>query len=177
MDNFNYFSILQPIYDVVIFNFLRESLDLVQKTHSCNIDKPWCKKCPKCAYVWLNYMAYLPTAIVNEMFENVNLFDIADNQIWFKQMLGLGKHTPFECIGQIEESRLAFHLCKNKGLSGKALALYEAFKTDNFKEIALAFTAVDEQQTGYPEKWKQKILEKMNEQSVMSMDYIEKYIS
>ncbi|MEZ4885074.1 MAG: hypothetical protein R3E32_10145 [Chitinophagales bacterium] len=175
VDNFHYFSILQPIYDVLIFNLLRESLDLVEHTHSCNIDKPWCKKCPKCAYVWLNYMAYLPTSIVNEMFGEVNLFDIEENQIWFKQMLGLGEHTPFECIGQIEESRLAFHICKKKGLQGKALELYDDFKDIDFQKIAIHFTAVDDQQTGYPDKWKRQILRRMNEVSATSVEYIARY--
>ncbi len=172
IDNFSYFSILQPIYDVVIFNLLRENLDLVPYTHSCNIDKPWCKKCPKCAYVWLNYMAYLPVEAVNDLFKQTNLFDLPENQIWFKQMLGLGEHTPFECIGQIEESRLAFHLCKQKGLSGKALDFYEQFKTDDFEKIMLAFTSVNQTQTGYPKKWADRLLQKMEKTALDSQHYI-----
>jgi len=121
--NSHYFSLLKPIYDVVIFNLLRLNLDSVPFTHSCNIAKPWCKKCAKCAYVWLNYMAYLPVDLVNQIFQ-VNLFDIPENQLWFRQMLGLEKHTPFECIGQIHESRLAFELCRRKGLPGKAMQMF-----------------------------------------------------
>lgn len=175
IDNFSYFSILQPIYDVVIFNLLRENIDLVPQTHSCNIEKPWCKKCAKCAYVWLNYMAYLPTKLVNDMFDNVNLFDLEENQLSFKQMVGLGEHTPFECIGRIEESRLAFHLCRQKGLTGKALFLYEAFKNDDFHAIAINFTKVDAEQTGYPPTIKTEILEHLQNISKKSMAYIQSF--
>ncbi len=59
--NCDYFSILKPVYDVLIFNLLDQDLDAVLHTHSCNIQKPWCGRCPKCAYVWINYMAYLPS--------------------------------------------------------------------------------------------------------------------
>lgn len=40
-------------------------------------------------------MAYLDVDLVNEIFK-VNLFDLPENQLWFKQMLGLAEHTPFE---------------------------------------------------------------------------------
>ena len=55
ISNYLYFSILQPIYDTTIFNLLRSDEDAINATHSCNIQKPWCCQCPKCAYVWLNY--------------------------------------------------------------------------------------------------------------------------
>ena len=62
--NVSYYSVLQPVYDTTIFNLLRQDEHLVGAgaTHSCNIAKPWCGRCAKCAYVWLNYMAYLDPA-------------------------------------------------------------------------------------------------------------------
>jgi len=123
ISNCAYFSILQPIYDTTIFNLLRQDEKLIPATHSCNIKKPWCCECPKCAYVWLNYMAYLDVEIVQALFPQ-NLFDIEANQASFYQMLGLGEHTPFECIGEVEETRLAFELCRRKGLTGKAMDMY-----------------------------------------------------
>ena len=119
IEDVQYFGILQPIHDAVIFNLLNKNLDAVPKTHSCNIKKPWCGQCPKCAYVWMNYMAYLPPEIVHPMF-NRNLFDVPENQKFFQMMLGLGEHIPFECIGQKEESQLAMSLCALKGVTGRA---------------------------------------------------------
>ena len=136
----DYFSLLKPIDDTLIFNLLRGDLlhgDLlhgdalhgdaaaVRATHSCNVRKPWCCRCPKCAYVWLGYMAYLPVDEVAPIF-GLNLLDVEENQLTFRQMLGLEDHTPFECIGTVGESRLAFALCRRKGLTGRAMDTYLA---------------------------------------------------
>ncbi|NET01782.1 MAG: hypothetical protein F6K62_00480 [Sphaerospermopsis sp. SIO1G2] len=121
--NFKYFSILQPIYDYRIFQNFSQYPEFITKTHSCNIKKPWCKKCPKCAYVWLGMMAFSQQNLVNEVFEN-NLFDDEDLLPTFRQMVGLGEHTPFECIGEIEESRLLMKRCLERGLTGKALDMF-----------------------------------------------------
>lgn len=125
VENCHYFSILKSIYDVAIFNLLRSDLDAVLHTHSCNLRKPWCGRCPKCAYVWINYMAYLPTVVVERIFHGLgNLLNVPENQVWFRQMLGLEAHTPFECIGQVEEARLAFELCRRSGLEGAAMDVF-----------------------------------------------------
>ena len=71
-----YYSVLNPVTDVLIFNLLRQHLDMVGGTHSCNNAKPWCCECPKCAYVWVNYMAWLPREIVDQMFDGRNLLDM-----------------------------------------------------------------------------------------------------
>lgn len=118
-----YFSLLQPAHDVLIFQLLAADPAGVERTHSCNVDKPWCERCAKCAYVWLGYMAHLPLDVVQPIFRT-NLFDTEDNQLHFRQMLGLEAHTPFECIGQIDEVKLAFELCRRKGLTGKAMDTY-----------------------------------------------------
>lgn len=124
VEGFTYFSVLKPVYDVLIFNMLRRDLDAVPATHSCNIRKPWCGRCPKCAYVWLNYMAHLPTELVDGMFGE-NLFDLPENQETFRQLIGLEDQLPFECIGQEGESRLAFEMCRAKGLRGRAMEMFE----------------------------------------------------
>jgi hypothetical protein len=123
LTNFKYFSLLQPIYDFRIFQCFSRYPELIYKIHSCNIKKPWCKKCPKCAYVWLGLMAFCNMDIVNEVFQ-VNLFDDTDLIATFRQMLGLAEHTPFECIGEIEESWLFMRRCLDRGLSGKALEMF-----------------------------------------------------
>ena len=123
LSNFKYFSILQPIYDWRIFQNLSQYPEVLSKIHSCNIKKPWCKKCPKCAYVWLGLMAFCQRDIVDGVFQ-VNLFDDDDLLPIFKAMIGLTEHTPFECIGEIDESRLMMKRCLDHGLSGKALDLF-----------------------------------------------------
>ncbi|MEB3151141.1 MAG: hypothetical protein VKL60_19245 [Sphaerospermopsis sp.] len=145
LTNFKYFSILQPIYDYRIFQNFSKYPEFIPKIHSCNIQKPWCKKCPKCAYVWLGLMAFSQASIVNEVFKN-NLFDDVDLLPTFREMVGLGEHTPFECIGEIEESRLLMKRCVERGLTGKALDMFtEEILADsriNWQEIEQKYNSV-----------------------------------
>jgi hypothetical protein len=168
--NCHYFSLLKPIYDVVIFNLLREDLASVPCTHSCNTNKPWCKKCAKCAYVWLNYLAYLPVDLVNQIFQ-VNLFDLPENQIWFRQMLGLEKHTPFECIGQINESRLAFELCRRKGLTGQAMTMFiEAVKDFDYPQAVTEYVTVNSDYLAIPAEIRDKIMPLLQKAATASQE-------
>lgn len=123
LSDFNYFSILQPIYDFRIFQKLSKYPEVLPKIHSCNLEKPWCKKCPKCAYVWLGLTAFFPSNLVDALFQS-NLFDDEDLLPTFREMVGLSVHTPFECIGEIDESRLLMKKCLEKGLSGKTLEMF-----------------------------------------------------
>ncbi len=120
IEGVEYFSLLKPIWDVLIFQLLAADAERFKVTHSCNVAKPWCRRCPKCAYVWLCAMAYLPRSVVDSVFAE-NLFAVTENRLHFRRMLGLEKHTPFECIGTIDEARLAFELCRRKGLKGGAM--------------------------------------------------------
>lgn len=150
LENVAYFSLLKPVYDAVIFSALRNDLDAVRDAHSCNTAKPWCGRCAKCAYVWLSYCAYLPEGLAHEIFGR-NLFDIEENLVWFRQLLGLAEHTPFECVGQIEESRLALALCHAHGLRGRALDLYaEALPGGIARERVEPFFRVATEEHGIP---------------------------
>lgn len=161
LSNFSYFSILKPIYDVLVFYLLRRDLEAVPDTHSCNIQKPWCGRCPKCAYVWLNYMAYLPPDLVNSIFGQ-NLLDVEENQIFYRQMLGLEEHTPFECIGQIEEARLAFELCRRKGLTGRAMDIFtKEVRTIDAKAILDRYLQVETSMPSTPPDIGAKVLPRM----------------
>lgn len=143
LSNFTYFSILQPIYDVRIFENLTRHPELLPHIHSCNIKKPWCKKCPKCAYVWLGLMAVFQPHLVDAVFET-NLFDDEDLLPIFRQMIGLEEHTPFECIGEIDESRLAMKRCLDKGLSGQAL---DVFKLEVLSDRTIAWEEIERKYT------------------------------
>jgi hypothetical protein len=121
--NLRYFSILQPIHDEVIFELLARDAELAALTHSCNLRKPWCGACAKCAYVWLQFAAHLPPAVVQATF-GADLGERADNERWFREMLGLAEHTPFECVGSAPEARLALTIARARGFGGARLASY-----------------------------------------------------
>jgi hypothetical protein len=153
-----FFSILKPINDVTIFSLLAEEpFEVVATTHSCNVAKPWCRRCPKCVYVWLNYLAYLDAESVRALFGE-NLFETPANERDLRMMAGLGEHTPFECIGQVEESRLALDRCRAKGLSGSLLDGI-ARMTAAERDAAIArFTQVDDAYPGLPDEIRSAVL-------------------
>jgi hypothetical protein len=153
-----YFSILKPLSDVVIFSLLGDHVDAVARTHSCNRKKPWCEECPKCAYVWLNLRAYLPPDALGGMFRSDPL-DNPANDVWFRQMLGLAEHTPFECVGQVDEARLAFELCRRRGMQGRAMEMFarEVPPVDVAATLA-RLTAVDPLHCAMPAGIGEKVL-------------------
>jgi UDP-N-acetyl-alpha-D-muramoyl-L-alanyl-L-glutamate epimerase len=150
--NFNFFSILKPIYDYRIFQLLAKDQDLIEHTSSCNVKKPWCKRCPKCAYVWLGYLAYLDTDKVNAIFQE-NPFDVPELEDTFLEMMGLKGHKPFECIGEIGETRLALKACKDKGLSGKIIDIFakEIEAKEDFGKLLAKYDKVYLEDQNIPE--------------------------
>ena len=117
IENVQVFHILRPIYDVNVFTLLNRDLASVPATHSCAQLKPWCCRCAKCIYVWMNYVAWLPEETVAATFDK-NLFEIEANRLMLRKMLGLESYKPTDCVGTVSEARLAFLMCRRKGVSG-----------------------------------------------------------
>ena len=138
-----YFSVLQPVHDEVIFELLARDAELAPLTHSCNVRKPWCGACAKCAYVWLQMAAHLPPAIVDATF-GADLGERPDNDRWFRQLLGLAEHTPFECVGSPPEARLALALLAARRPLGPRLgALAAAVGPVDLAALARPLVVVD----------------------------------
>jgi hypothetical protein len=119
-----WFSVLQPLSDVLIFELLRGAGDAVLATHSCNVAKPWCHRCAKCCYVALGYAAHLPDGVYEQVFAE-DVLDLPENEGHFRELAGLAAHTPFECVGEIDESRLALALCAARGRTSRAVRLFQ----------------------------------------------------
>ena len=111
------FHLLRPIYDVGVFSLLSRELAAVPATHSCAQLKPWCCRCAKCLYVWMSYVAWLPPETVAACFD-VNLFSVPENRTLLRKMLGLESHKPTDCVGTVSEARLAFLMCRARGVHG-----------------------------------------------------------
>lgn len=155
------FSVLMPLHDVLIFELLRQDEGALHATHSCNVAKPWCRRCAKCAYVWLNCRAHLSEAPVEALFQE-ELLEVPENQGFFRDMMGLGEHTPFECIGQIEESRLALHLCGARGLLGPfGRSLLAELPPLPLQEVLEQYTQVHEAQARLPVSFSAPLLAQM----------------
>jgi len=117
VSNATMFHLLRPIYDINVFALLNEDLHAVPNAHSCAQQKPWCCRCAKCLYVWMNYVAWLPAETVAACF-TVNLFNIRENRTILRKMLGLESYKPTDCVGTVSEARLAFAMCRAKGVDG-----------------------------------------------------------
>ena len=115
--NVTMFHLLRPIHDINVFSLLGRDLDAVPSTHSCAQQKPWCCRCAKCLYVWMNYVAWLPPETVSATFD-VNLFHLSENRSILRKMLGLESYKPTDCIGTVSEARLAFAMCRARGVGG-----------------------------------------------------------
>ncbi|MCX4240400.1 hypothetical protein [Paraliomyxa miuraensis] len=157
------FSLLMPIHDVVIFSLLRRDASALRATHSCNEDKPWCRRCPKCAYVWLGYRAHLERAPVEAMFPE-DLLEVHENQPIVRDLLGLGSHLPFECVGHVEESRLALALCRARGLLGPGgLTLAERLPPLELSAMLERYLRVDAEHSRLPASIAAGVLPQMRE--------------
>ena len=115
LKNISYFSLLRPLSELAITSIFSS----LKKYHpvfvSCNraytIRKEdringWCGECPKCRFVFLALAPFLDKNEVVDIFGKDLLNDPAQEQ-GYRELLGLQGHKPFECVGEISESRAA----------------------------------------------------------------------
>ena len=107
-----YFSLLRPLSESEIADRFRDSPQYFRDFISCNrpfaIDTgrrgaTWCGHCPKCIFVFGLMAPRLGRAEVEAIFGR-NLLAEADNHAGFSDVVGLGAHKPFECVGEYYEA-------------------------------------------------------------------------
>ncbi len=75
----------------------------------------WCGNCPKCANSYLLFSPFiapekLQMQLGGELYQKLELVET------FKGLLGIdGVMKPFECVGEIDELRAAYHMSQTKG--------------------------------------------------------------
>ena len=76
----------------------------------------WCGNCPKCANSYLLFAPFLEASDLKSLFDDQDLFLKPSLVDTFKGLLGIdGVMKPFECVGQVDELRLAYHMSQKKG--------------------------------------------------------------
>jgi len=76
----------------------------------------WCGDCPKCANSYLLFAPFVPSDDLKSLFGGQDLFAKLSLEKIFKGLLGIDNEPkPFECIGEIEELRLAYHVSQTLG--------------------------------------------------------------
>lgn len=115
-----YFSLLRPLSEYRIAELFCTRLwdKYAQDFASCNRNftqgntrerLTWCGRCPKCAFCALLFSAFVPPKKLWTLFGGENLFAVEELQPTFSELLGLSGHKPFECVGEREEIRYAWH--------------------------------------------------------------------
>ncbi len=79
---------------------------------SHNNNSLWCCDCPKCRFVFLGLAPFVEKSELLKIFGQ-NLLDDDAQQQGLAELLGYEGIKPFECVGEIHESRRAFDLIKN----------------------------------------------------------------
>lgn len=76
-----------------------------------NTQLKWCGECPKCANSYLLFAPFVEPEELQALFGGQDLFAKPNLLETFKGLLGLdGVMKPFECVGETEELRLAYHM-------------------------------------------------------------------
>lgn len=123
LTNTAYFSLLRPLSELRITEIFTSYPQYFSTTTSCNknwkilSEEPaamWCCSCPKCAFVFSCMAAFLPKEALKNMFGSILYEDEALLPL-YRELLGLEKFKPFECVGTSDEVRAAFLLAKMRG--------------------------------------------------------------
>lgn len=79
-----------------------------------NSNLTWCGKCPKCANSYLLFAPFVEPQELQSLFGDQDLFAKQSLTETFKGLLGIDNvMKPFECIGEVDELRLAYHMAQS----------------------------------------------------------------
>ncbi|HEX3082008.1 MAG TPA: endonuclease domain-containing protein [Candidatus Saccharimonadia bacterium] len=123
-----YENALRPLSELHIAKIFTQHAEYFHAATSCNrnwvlsersADAPrWCGECPKCAFSFALFAAYLPAETVSEMFSH-NLFEDENLLPLYRELWGVVGFKPFECVGTPEEAGAACYLAqKQSGYTG-----------------------------------------------------------
>jgi len=122
LTNFSYFSLLRPLSELSIAERFSRLTQYHSLFTSCNRAfringaagaKRWCCDCPKCRFVFLVLAPYLGRTALVEIF-SADLLSDPSQASGYRELLGFEGHKPFECVGEVEESRAALLLLAEK---------------------------------------------------------------
>ncbi|NLF25330.1 MAG: endonuclease domain-containing protein [Deltaproteobacteria bacterium] len=161
-----YFSFLRPLSELGIakafskssaYDLAFTSCNSAFKLHSNSKQQRWCRRCPKCHFVYLMLAPFMNPSRMIRIFgeELLDREDLAEN---FDALCGFGTHKPFECVGEPEEAQAAFILLGRKK-EWQERALVKRFKAEYQDCIA------------EPDKLLSNVL-KLSEEHALDLDYM-----
>lgn len=94
------------------------------RQHADNSELKWCGNCPKCANAYLLFSPFVNHVELQSIFDGQDLFAKPSLVNSFKGLLGIdGFMKPFECVGEIDELRKAYHMSRSNGYSSLPFAV------------------------------------------------------
>lgn len=145
-----HFSLLRPLSELHVGKLFAKYPAYHQHFTSCNANwkilkektpDRWCKKCPKCAFVFAILAAFVPRASLREIFGSI-LFEDESLAPLYRQLLSIEGFKPFECVGTPEETLAAFALAHERGELQETpimrMAMNEASLPDDVHELITA---------------------------------------
>ena len=121
--DFRYFSLLRPLSEAHIaklfsrlcpayFNVFTSCNRAFRLDESKRLDR-WCGDCDKCRFVFLILAPFMNRETLIRLVGKNPLDDESQMNGW-RELLGLAGHKPFECVGEIAESRWALAQLANR---------------------------------------------------------------
>lgn len=159
--NFNYFSLLRPLYELQIVKIFSNFPQYHQGFISCNqnIKKgTWCNRCSKCAFIYLSLYPFIETRELTSIFGK-NLLDDKDLLDQYLKLTGQKDHKPFDCVGTVEESLAAMYLASKK----PSPPFIVSYFINNIKDLTKGEKLIEEIMENYdnhnliPTPWQKKI--------------------
>jgi len=116
-EDINYFSLLRPLYELQIARGFSRFPQYFPVFRSCNKGQKtdsWCHKCEKCLFVFTVLYPFVEDKVLTSTIFSENLFEKEELIETAHKLLGRGETKPFECVGTMEETVVAFYLCLKK---------------------------------------------------------------
>ena len=126
-----YASVLRPFGELQVMRLFAMAQEM-QRYHSATLScnrafrahsksRHWCGDCDKCRFVFLGLAAFMGTERLLDIF-GADLLGQPEQRAGFRQLIGLGEHKPFDCVGTVAECRTALALAQQRPeRSGHAL--------------------------------------------------------
>ncbi len=130
-EDVQYASLLRPWSELKIAETFCRFRQYFPVATSCNAnwrilrERPkerWCGACPKCAFAFALFAAFLPEEQLLAIFGD-NLFEAQTLLPLYRQLLGLEGFKPFECVGTPAETQAAFLLARKRGNFAESAAM------------------------------------------------------
>jgi hypothetical protein len=125
----NYFSFLRPVSELQIAMLFSAMEPYHDHFRSCNVGSKtgtWCGHCPKCLFTFIILSPFLSPERLTGVFGR-NLLNDLSLQGTLEELTGVQEVKPFECIGTVEEVKLALQLSAKNYEGNKLPALLEKY--------------------------------------------------